>query len=385
MPPVSENNESIAGNGMARPWQAFERLVFLLALAWTGYALVWGLAQYLWRTARGAGLVDDLLRPLREGTPHQSVLALIAALISFYTVWEIARLVLQLWRRHRKGAAGRLDWRAAAREFAVEYQATFLVGLLAEFLPTLIVLDVFFAWLPAFRHLSLFTVDDTWYGWLYALVCWELSTWVWHFGAHRIRLFWCLHAPHHAPVRMNMSVAWVHFFAEGYVTTPIQLIVLMALGVRPEMLLVIKTFEALWGTFIHAGERSFSRGRIGWARYFIITPSHHRVHHARNPIYMDTNFCTMLPLWDWLFGTLQPLRDDVAIEYGTTRPVDPGNFADFYCGEFRALWRDMRAASGWRDRVLLALKPPGWSPTGRHRLASALRREALKDAGCSPA
>ena len=377
--------KSVAGPGadgeagaLVRGWKAFERVLFAGAFAWTAWGLASGLLIYLWHTAHGAGFVDDLLRPLRAGHPHESALAIIALMIAAYTVWEIALLVVQLWRRHRAGGARGHRLRAALAEFALEYQATFLAGLLLGLLPSLIVLDVFFLWLPGFQGLALFHIGTGWAGWLYALACWELSTWVWHFAAHRIRIFWCLHAPHHAPVRMNMSVAWVHFFAEGWVTTPIQLVLLMALGVRPEMLLVLKTFEALWGTFIHAGERSFATGRLGWARFFIITPSHHRVHHARNPLYMDTNFCTLLPLWDWLFGTLQPLRDEVAIEYGTTRAVDPGNFTDFYFGECRALWRDLRAARGWRERLLLASMPPGWSPSGQHHLASTLRSDALR-------
>ena len=100
---------------------------------------------------------------------------------------------------------------------------------------------------------------------------------------------------------MNRSTAGLDPFARRCIAAGA---LLMLLGVEPGMLVVIMAFEVTWGTFIHAGERSFRTGRFGPARYFIITPSYHRVHHGRNPLYMDTNFCSLLPFWDWMFGTL---------------------------------------------------------------------------------
>jgi Fatty acid hydroxylase superfamily len=141
---------------------------------------------------------------------------------------------------------------------------------------------------------------------------------------------------------------------------------------------VIMSFEVTWGTFIHAGERSFRTGRLGPARFLVITPSYHRVHHARNPLYMDTNFCTLLPFWDWVFGTLQPLRDEVTIEYGITRDVDVTRFADFYFGEFLLLARDLGNTRSWRTRLLYLVKPPGWAPDTVAHTAASARAEFLR-------
>ena len=59
--------------------------------------------------------------------------------------------------------------------------------------------------------------------------------------------------------------------------------------------------DGLWGGFIHVGEHMLKDGRLGVAGKYILTPSHHRVHHARNPLYMDTNFCNLLNIWDRVF------------------------------------------------------------------------------------
>jgi hypothetical protein len=171
----------------------------------------------------------------------------------------------------------------------------------------------------------------------------------------------------------------VHFFAEGYYSALVQTSLLMLLGVDPEMLIVIMAFEVSWGTFIHAGESSFRTGRFGPARFFIMTPSHHRVHHARNPLYLDTNFCSLLPFWDWMFGTLQPLRDDVKIEYGISRAINLTSFVDFYFGELQLLMRDVRGARSWRERIGYVVMPPGWRPGDNSHTAASTRRKLLAD------
>ncbi|MBL0356429.1 MAG: hypothetical protein IPP72_05835 [Chitinophagaceae bacterium] len=103
------------------------------------------------------------------------------------------------------------------------------------------------------------------------------------------------------------------------------------------------------------------------------------MHHAKNPLYMDTNFCTFLPFWDWLFGTLQPLRDEVKIEYGITRKMDVTSFIDFYFGEIILLFHDVRNAKGIKNKFLYLIKPPGWNPEGIEHTAAIVREGFLKD------
>ena len=358
-------------------WRRLEALLFAAVFAYTTWGLAAGLTHYARETAGGKGFLADLLKPFDDGNYHDSVLAVVGLLIALLTLWELARFLISQASKERTagpGAAARL-FRATARE----YQPTFFAGLLLGLLPRLIVIDVFWLLLPHFEHLALFDVGYTWYGWLYALLAWDLSMWIWHYSAHKVRLLWCLHSPHHAPQNLNMTVAWVHFFAEGYYSALVQVPLLMLLGVESGMLVVLMAFEVTWGTFIHAGERSFRTGRFGPARFFIITPSYHRVHHARNPLYMDTNFCSLLPFWDWMFGTLQPLRDEVKIEYGITRDINVTSFVDFYFGEFLLLARDVRSARSWRERFAYLFMPPGWAPDDESHTATSAKRRFLAE------
>ena len=282
-------------------WRHLEALLFAGVFVYTTWDLTSGLVHYASATASGEGFITDLLKPFNDGNYHDSVLAIVGLLITLLTLWELVRFFITQAGKER--AQGRSPGVAARlfRATALEYQPTFFAGLLLGLLPRLIVIDVFWVLMPYFQHLALFRVGYHWYSWLYAFLIWDLSMWIWHYGAHKVRVLWCL------------------------------------------------------------------------------TPSYHRVHHARNPLYMDTNFCSLLPFWDWMFGTLQPLRDEVKIEYGITRECDVTSFVDFYFGELLLLARDVRRAPDWRTRLAYLFKPPGWEPGDDSHTAASAKRNFLAD------
>lgn len=323
-------------------------------------------------------MVSDIKGQLQKNAFNETFMTIIWEIVFIITLWEIGLLIYE----GIKASKG-IPWKEGKlktffNHVARTFKPTYLASFAGIFIPMLIKLDVFQMVTPFFNQFSLFVINREWYSWIYAYLVWELSTWVWHYTFHRVRLFWCFHSPHHAPEDLTITTAWVHFFAEGYFTTFMQWIILSVMGVPVEMLLPIIAIEVGWGTFIHAGERAFKKGRLGFLRYVLITPSHHRVHHARNPLYMDTNFCTFLPFWDWLFGTLQPLRDEVKIEYGITRNIDVTSFIDFYFGEFILLFRDVKNAKGIKNKLYYLFKPPGWSPETVVHTAAATRKLFLE-------
>ena len=364
---------------LLRIWKYLENAIFIFVFFYTLYYLVFGFSTYFWDTLHGKGLITVFSKHLDDKEYYNCVLAIVLSFVSFFYISEIVLLFIAVIKNEKSTSWNYAKCTLIFKEVVRGYKLTFLANYFGELLGKIILLDVFWKIQPFFHHLSLFTTNFEWYSWIYAYLVWELSTWVWHYGAHRIRLFWCLHSPHHAPEEINMTCAWVHFFAEGFYSSVVQLIILMALGVQPKMLLVIMAIETSWGTFIHAGERSFKKGRLGMLQHLIITPSHHRVHHAKNPLYIDTNFCTFLPFWDWLFGTLQPQRDEVKLEYGITRKLESGNFMDFYFGEIALLYQDVKNAKGLKNKILYLIKPPGWAPGNVEHTAATVRSNFLKE------
>jgi hypothetical protein len=144
------------------------------------------------------------------------------------------------------------------------------------------------------------------------------------------------------------------------------------------MFLAIISIDAAWGIFIHVSEDALKDGRLGFLRHVVITPSHHRVHHSKNHLYLDTNFANVLPVWDWLMGTLQPIREEVKAEYGLMRELDVTNFSDLYFGEMLLLWRDVKNAYGIKDKLLHIFMPPGWTPLSTEKTALSLRQKFLE-------
>lgn len=214
-------------------------------------------------------------------------------------------------------------------------------------------------------------------GIIYGFVVYELSYWLQHWLAHKVRLLWCLHSPHHAPKAMHMFVGFNHSFLETIFYMPIMLGLLPALlGVDPIFIAIISFVDVMWGNFLHISDNVLTR-RLGPLERFMQTPSYHRVHHARNVRYMDTNYNSITLFGDWLMGTLQPLDDREPVDYGITRAVNTSSFWDVHFGEFRLLWRDIRQAGNLKAMLGYLFCAPGWSPDGNGHTAAALKRQAL--------
>ena len=230
-----------------------------------------------------------------------------------------------------------------------------------------------------FHPFAILQTSLTWYWFLYGYVVWELAHFVYHYLGHKIRLFWCLHSTHHAPEKMNLSVTYAHFILEAPYADFIRTSICMLLGVNPVMLFAIMFIDGTWGGFIHIGENFMKDARFGFLSKFILTPSHHRVHHARNPLYIDTNFCNLLNVWDRIFKTYQPEKTEIEPEYGITRKINSDNFMDVYFGEFYYLLKDILHAPGFWNKVLYMVMPPGWSHMGDHKTAQVLRRSYFEN------
>jgi len=178
---------------------------------------------------------------------------------------------------------------------------------------------------------------------------------------------------------MNLSVTYAHFFLEAPYADVIRTTICILMGVNPPLLFIIMFIDGTWGAFIHVGENMLKSGKLGFLEKIILTPSHHRVHHARNPLYMDTNFCNLLNIWDKAFGTYQPVNDKVPMEYGITRKMNPNSFWDVYFGEIACLFKDVYRAPGIKNKLLYIIMPPGWSHTGEHQTAKIYRRKTLEE------
>lgn len=258
------------------------------------------------------------------------------------------------------------------------YKVNFLIYVFNRFIGRFIAIAMVAFCIGLFQEYAIFKAELTWYWFIYGYIVWEFAHFLYHYWAHKVRLLWCLHSTHHAPENMNLTVTYAHFFLEAPYADIIRTTVCILMGVPPEMLFLIMFVDGTYGAFIHVGENLIQDARFGLLGKLMLTPSHHRVHHARNPLYMDTNFCNLLNIWDRIFGTYQEEKDEINIEYGITREMNSGNFVDVYFGEIIALYRDVVEAPTLKDKIRYLIMPPGWSHTGEHKTSKVTRGEFLK-------
>ncbi len=265
------------------------------------------------------------------------------------------------------------------KRFKVEdYKVPFIIFIFNRFVSRFISIAAVAFCIAVLEKHAIFTSSLKWYWLIYGYIIWEFSHFIYHFLAHKVRILWCLHSTHHAPQQMNLFVGFAHFFLEGPYADVIRTSICILLGVSPPLLFLIMFIDGTWGAFIHVGENIIKDGRLGFLNNIILTPSHHRVHHAKNPQYLDTNFCNLLNIWDKVFKTYKVEEREEHPVYGITRKMNPNNFVDVYFGEIVALWKDVRKAPGIKNKLLYIVMPPGWSHTGNHSTAKVVREEFEK-------
>ena len=266
------------------------------------------------------------------------------------------------------------------KKFKVEdYKVSFFIFVFNRFISRFISIAAVAFCIAVLEKYAIINTSFKWYWLIYGYIVWEFAHFIYHFLAHKIRLFWCLHSTHHAPQNMNLFVSFSHFFLEAPYADVIRTSICIVLGVNPPLLFLIMFIDGFWGGFIHVGENVMKDGRLGFLNNIILTPSHHRVHHAKNPQYMDTNFCNLLNIWDKVFRTYKVEEREEFPVYGITRKMNPNNFMDVYFGEIVALSRDVIKAPGIKNKLLYIIMPPGWSHTGNHYTARIIKRNLIKN------
>jgi sterol desaturase/sphingolipid hydroxylase (fatty acid hydroxylase superfamily) len=199
-----------------------------------------------------------------------------------------------------------------------------------------------------------------------------------HRWDHEIRLFWAVHVTHHSSEQMNFTVGF-----RSSVFQPlyrfIYFIPLALLGFKPLDIVFMYSATQIWGIFVHTE----LIGKMGWLEYILVTPSHHRVHHASNPKYLDKNMGMFLIIWDQLFGTFQPELSEEEYQprkYGLTTPLKKNTPGEIIFHEWSNIGKDLsRSDIGWKEKWHYLFGPPGWSHDGSRLTSEQLRQAEFRD------
>jgi len=259
--------------------------------------------------------------------------------VAFY-VWDAS---------HEARAVGKGYLRADSR-------ASLMMGTGALFL----MIGIKFVTLIAFSALWVYAAPwhipaSPWWSWLLITLVVDLSWYCNHRFSHRVRIGWAGHQAHHSSEYFNFTTAlrqkW-NPWSEVVFWLPLPL-----LGFQPKSIYVVFGANLVYQFFSHTE----TVPKLWKPVEFVFnTPSHHRVHHGSDPVYLDRNYGGILIIWDRLLGTFQ---EEIHLPtYGLTTPVGSYNVLYLQYHEYGNLWRDVKTATSLRDKLGYVFGPPGWNP-----------------------
>jgi alkylglycerol monooxygenase len=196
--------------------------------------------------------------------------------------------------------------------------------------------------------------------WLAAIVLFlgvDCAYYWFHRIAHEYNAPWAGHVVHHSSEDYNLAVALRQGTFQGLFSWVFYL-PLALVGFPPAWFAAVSSFDTLYQFWIHTRVI----GKLGPLEWVLNTPSHHRVHHARNPKYLDKNYAGTLIIWDRMFGTFQVEEEEPV--YGLTKPLNSWNPLWANLHVWNDLFRDAWLAPQWADKVRIWFMPPGWRPEG---------------------
>ncbi len=223
-----------------------------------------------------------------------------------------------------------------------------------------------------FARFAVFDIGYAWWAWIICFVLDDLLYYAFHRSAHRVRWFWASHVNHHSSQHYNLSTAlrqtWTGFFAFSFIFD----IPLFLLGFPPAMIFFVSGLNLIYQFWIHT-EAIDKCPR--WFEAVMNTPSHHRVHHATNPRYLDANYAGVFIIWDRMFGSFVPERAEDKCRYGLVHNLSTFNPLRIAFHEWASMFRDIYRAPSLRNIIGYTLGPPGWSPDGTRDTSQSLKRK----------
>lgn len=208
--------------------------------------------------------------------------------------------------------------------------------------------------------------------WVLLFILEDLAFYVEHRMDHYCRLLWAVHVTHHSSPEYNLTTGF-----RSSVLQPLYrflyFLPIAMLGFEPLDILFMFSVTQIYGIVLHT---QYVRRMPAWFEAVFVSPSHHRVHHASNVIYLDRNMGMCLIIWDKLFGTFQKELEEEPVRYGITRmPAQPYHPLYGISHEFSDLWHDLKLSPKWAHKFRYLFGPPGWSHDGKNKTANQLRKE----------
>lgn len=204
----------------------------------------------------------------------------------------------------------------------------------------------------------------------------DLRYYLHHRIAHRCRWPWAMHIIHHSSRRYSLAVALRQGWTKHFTGTTVLKIPLVLIGFNPILVIFCGALNAVYQFFLHT-ETVHKLPK--WFEAIFNTPSHHRVHHGKNPEYLDSNYAGTLIIWDKIFGTFVPENENAYPDYGLVKDFETFNPFKIFIHEYWSILKDVFGSKrSLKDRLLYIVAPPGWSHDNSRKTSKDIKREYYK-------
>ncbi len=226
------------------------------------------------------------------------------------------------------------------------------------------------AW--SYQH-HFYSFENVYLYWFLLFILVDVAFYFEHRIDHYCRLFWAVHVTHHSSEEFNLTTGFrSSVFQPVYrfiYLTPIALA-----GFTPLDIVFMYSATQTYGILVHT---QYINKMPRWFEAIFVSPSHHRVHHASNVIYLDKNMGMCLIIWDRLFGTFQKELEEVSVKYGLTKSVvNAANPFKIIFHEWQSIIHDLKKKVPLRTKLKYIFMPPGWSHDGSKKTARQMRLES---------
>mgnify|MGYP001603214233 CR=1 FL=1 len=213
-----------------------------------------------------------------------------------------------------------------------------------------------YGWLV--QQVALTHIKATWLVYLIAFLCIDFAGYWVHRWSHHINVMWNLHIIHHSSEEFNLACALRQSIT--LFVNPFNFLLLPAalLGIPTIVIATVGPLHLFAQFWYHTQHIN----KMGFLEKIIVTPSHHRVHHAINKEYLDKNLGQIFIFWDKLFGTYQEELKEAPPVYGITRPVRTWNPIRINFSHLWLMMKDAWRTNSWKEKFTLWFRHTGYRP-----------------------
>jgi len=220
----------------------------------------------------------------------------------------------------------------------------------------LTVVIISYQWM--YEHLAIFNIEASWWVYIIAFIGIDFANYWTHRWNHEFNILWNRHIIHHSSEEYNLACALrqsISSIIQIYFFLYIPLAVIGIPGKVMSILLPLHLFAQFW-------YHTRLINKMGFLEKIIVTPSHHRVHHAVNDIYIDKNYSAIFIFWDFIFGTFQAELKNEPPVYGIKKPANTWNPIIINFMHLFQLFEDAFRTKKWKDKFRIWFMPTGWRP-----------------------